>query len=254
MVSKYRTVFISDLHIGMFGSQTDQLNQFLKHIDCEKLVLVGDIIDLWNLRRSFHWDEGSTKVIRRILKMSQKGTKVIYVTGNHDDAVRLVTPLQMGEISIVDYHEHYTAAHEKLIVIHGDQFDFIVTKAKWLAKVGAVAYEYLMKINAAVTWIRAKFGRPYWSFASYIKYRVKQASLAIRNFESALVEFAASRGGSGVICGHIHAPKLEDVKGVLYGNCGDWIESCSAIVEHDDGSLELVRYHSSHEHATGVLR
>ena len=237
---QYRTIWISDVHLGTRGCKAEFLLEFLKHNECDKLYLVGDIIDGWSLKRGWYWPQSHNDVVQKILRKARKGTKVIYVPGNHDEFARDYTDLSFGDVEV--HHEvvHETADGKRLLVIHGDEFDVIVTYAKWLAYLGDSAYTLALVLNTWFNWVRNKLGYPYWSLSAYLKKKAKSAVQFIDNYETALADTARKRGLDGVVCGHIHHPEIRMIGDMLYCNDGDWVESCSALVEHDDGRLELI--------------
>ncbi len=239
-ITRYRTLFLSDLHLGSRACQAAPLARFLKHVRCDRLYLVGDVIDMWRLRQKWYFPNEHSKVIRRILKMSERGTEVILIPGNHDEAARHYNGLEFGGVTIKLNAVHYSATGERWLVCHGDRFDLVVQHSRWLAKFGAVAYETLVSIDRRVNAVRRMVGRPHLSLSQSIKHRVKGACTFISRFESVLAEAARKDGFDGVVCGHIHKAELRDIEGVHYYNCGDWIESCTAIGERLDGTVELI--------------
>ncbi len=239
---KYRSIWISDVHLGTRGSKAEYLSDFLKHNDCDTLYLVGDIIDGWRMKRKAYWPQAHVNVIRRILTRSKRGTKVVYVTGNHDDFLRRYSGMTFGNIHLVDEFVHETPDGDKYWVIHGDAFDGIVCNQKWLAMVGDWAYETVLKLNILFNRARHALGLDYWSLSAYLKYKVKKAVNFISDFEKTLADECNKRGMQGVICGHIHHPEVTKIGEIQYGNSGDWVESCSALVENFDGSLAIVRW------------
>ena len=238
--TRYRTVWISDIHLGTPGCNADLLMDFLKSIECEMLYLVGDIIDAWRLRKGWYWPPRHNDIVRRILKMAKHGTHVIYVPGNHDEVVRDYAGLAFGDVTVVDEAIHLTADGRRLLVLHGDQFDGVVLYAKWLAFLGDSAYAVLLKTNAVVNFVRRRFNLPYWSLAAHLKKRVKNAVQFISRFEEVVAHAAAERHVDGVVCGHIHSAEIRQIGDVTYYNDGDWVESCTALVEYADGRLEIV--------------
>lgn len=241
MPRRYRTVWISDTHLGSKGSRAEELSRFLKHIRCDVLYLVGDIIDMWRLKQRWYWPDRHNEVIRRILTHARHGTEVIYVPGNHDDAARKYFQLQFGGVRIVPHARHVTADGRKLLVSHGDQYDLVVTHSKALSLLGSIAYEWLLTINRVYNGLRARCGRPYISLSQAIKGRVKRACTYISRFEETLLREARRRQMDGVVCGHIHKAEIvTDEHGVSYYNCGDWVESCTALVEEEDGTIHIV--------------
>ncbi|CAG4908175.1 unnamed protein product [Acidocella sp. C78] len=241
-ITRYRSVFISDTHLGTRGCRADFLADFLRRTSAEHIYLVGDIIDGWRLRRGWYWDKHHDDVITLLLRSARAGTKITYVPGNHDEAVRryLHLSLEIAGIRFADEAEHVTAAGERLLIIHGDQFDSVVRYARLLAVLGDWAYGAALVLNRWFNAARARLGYPYWSLSAYLKRQVKEAVKAIDRFEVALAAEAAARGFDGVVCGHIHHPEMRDVNGIRYINDGDWVESCTALVEHHDGQLELL--------------
>ena len=237
---RVRTLFLSDCHLGSNGARADELARFLKQVECERLYLVGDIIDGWRLRQRWFWPDAHNTVFRRILKMSHRGTDVIYVPGNHDEAARQFCGLVFGGIRIATDAVHETADGRRLLVTHGDKFDLVVQNSRFLSVAGAVGYEILLRLNRWYNAARKLVGLQYYSLSQAIKARVKSACTFISNFEQALVEEARRGGFDGVVCGHIHKAEVRDLDGIRYLNCGDWVESCTALVEHADGRIELV--------------
>ncbi len=238
--TQYRTVWISDIHLGTPGCNAELLLDFLKSIECETLYLVGDIIDAWRLRKGWYWPPRHNDVVRCILKMAKRGTHVVYVPGNHDEVLRDYTGLAFGDVTVVSEAIHETADGRRLLVLHGDQFDSIVLYAKWLAFLGDSAYELLLKSNRIVNFVRRRFGLPYWSLAAHMKKRVKNAVQFISKFEEVVAHAAAERHVDGVVCGHIHSAEIRQFGAITYYNDGDWVESCTALAEHADGSIEII--------------
>ncbi len=238
----YRTVFISDTHLGTRGCRTDFLAHFLGSFTCETLYLVGDIVDGWRLRKSWYWDEMHDEVVKLILRQAAQGSKVFYIPGNHDEMFRawLSLGLEIGGVKLVGEAEHVTADGKRLLIIHGDQFDSVMRYAKFLAFLGDWAYNAALNLNRWFNAVRRPLGYPYWSLSQWAKRQVKEAVKAIDRFESALAGEARHRHMDGVVCGHIHHAEMRQVDGVLYLNTGDWVESCTALVEHHDGRLELL--------------
>ncbi len=239
---RYRSVFISDLHLGTRGCRSDFLVDFLRRVHCENLYLVGDIIDGWRLRKSWYWDADCDEVLRLILRHARGGAEVTYIPGNHDEMFRQWLPLglEIAGIRLRKEAVHTTADDRRLLVTHGDEFDSVVRYAKFLALLGDWAYTAALSLNTWFNAVRRRLGLPYWSLSQWLKRQVKEAVKAIDRFESALANEARRRGFDGVVCGHIHHAEMRDVNGVLYINDGDWVESCTALVEHHDGRLELV--------------
>ncbi len=239
----FRTIWISDVHLGTSGCQAKRLLEFLKATESDKLYLVGDIVDGWQLRRRWYWHQTHNDVVQLVLKKAKKGTKVIFVPGNHDESVRQFIGLDFGGIKIRDELVHTTAKGKKMLVLHGDRFDGVIACAKWLAYVGDSLYTMILKFNQVYNAWRARVGLPYWSLSQYLKLKVKNAVSYITSFEEALAAEARKQGLDGVICGHIHKPEIRDINGITYCNDGDWVESLSALVEDATGELRLVDWH-----------
>lgn len=238
----YRTIWISDLHLGTRGCQAEALIRFLKEHSCDQLYLVGDIIDGWRLKKNLFWPQSHVNVVRRILTLSKRGTEVIYVTGNHDEFLRGYGEAAFGSIYLVDEYEHTTADGKRLLVLHGDRFDTVVRYHKWVAHLGDVAYESLLVLNRWFNGARRLLGYDYWSLSAFLKHRVKQAVSFITDFEETLAYECRRRGYDGVVCGHIHHAEIRTIDDVDYFNCGDWVESCSALVEDQDGKIEIIHW------------
>lgn len=244
---RYRAVFISDLHLGTPGFQADALLEFLKQYPSDNLYLVGDIVDGWQLRRRWFWPQAHNDVVQKLLRRARKGCRVIYVPGNHDEFARGFIGHQFGGIEVVHDCVHTTADGRRLWVTHGDYFDGVIQCAKWLAYLGDYMYEFTLRLNRHFNHLRARLGLPYWSLSQYLKNKVKKALSYVNDFEVAVANEARRRGHQGVVCGHIHRAEMRDINGILYCNDGDWVESRSALVEHQDGQLELVQWETSHE-------
>ena len=244
---RFRAVFISDLHLGTPGCQAAALLDFLKHHPSEHLYLVGDIVDGWQLRRRWYWPQSHNDVVQKLLRRARKGCRVVFVPGNHDEFAREFVNHQFGGIDVCEEAVHTTADGRSLWVIHGDQFDGVVQCARWLAYLGDNLYEFTLKLNRHLNHWRARLGLPYWSLSAYLKLKVKKAVNYVTDFETAVAHEARRRGHQGVVCGHIHHAEIRDINGVLYCNDGDWVESRSALVEHWDGQLQLVRWMASPE-------
>ncbi len=237
---RYRTVFISDVHLGTKGCRADFLADFLRQVECERLFLVGDIVDGWRLRKSWYWDGHHDEVIRLVLRFARSGANVTYIPGNHDEMFRGWLGLEIAGVRLARQAEHRTADGRRLLVLHGDEFDSVVRYARFIAYLGDWAYDWALRLNRWFNYGRRRFGYPYWSLSQWLKRQVKEAVKAIDRFEVALAGEARRGGFDGVVCGHIHHAEMRDVGGVLYVNDGDWVESCTALVEHADGRLELV--------------
>jgi UDP-2,3-diacylglucosamine pyrophosphatase LpxH len=244
LARRHRTIFISDVHLGTPGCKAELLADFLTHNDCRTLYLVGDIVDFWRLKRSWFWSAAHSRVIDAILAKVKDGTRVIYVPGNHDEAFRDYCGVMLAGVELMPEAVHRTADGRELLVVHGDAFDGIVTYARWLALLGDRAYATALWLNDVVNVARRRFGLPYWSLSAFLKHRVKNAAAFITDFENAVARAANLRGLDGVVCGHIHHPRIETINGVLYCNDGDWVESCTALTEDARGRLEIVEWTS----------
>jgi len=239
---RFRTLWISDLHLGTAGCQAEALLDFLKRTECDTLFLVGDIIDGWQLRRQWYWPQAHNDVIQKLLRKARKGTRVIFIPGNHDEFARRYVQHNFGGIDVADDWIHETADGRKLWITHGDRFDAVVQCARWLAHLGDSAYEFTLRLNSRLNSLRARFGLPYWSLSKYLKLKVKRAVSYVGDFEAAVAREARSRGVHGVVCGHIHHAELRMIDGILYANDGDWVESLTALAEHPDGRLEIIEW------------
>lgn len=237
---RVRALFVSDVHLGCQFSRSEELFAFLGNYEPDRLYLVGDIIDGWKLGRSFVWSDTASFVIRRVLGMLKRGTRVFYVTGNHDEFLRQFSPHTFGHMELDDQFVHVTATGRRLLVIHGDCFDHLTKHAAWVYHLGDRAYTAALHVNRWMNLVRRWLGYPYWSFSSMLKTRVKSAVNFINDFEAFVVRYTRQQGCAGVICGHIHVPAIRHLSGIDYYNCGDWVEHCTAIVEHLDGRMELV--------------
>ena len=245
MQTTFRAIFISDVHLGSKDCKAEQLNNFLKNNSCEILYLVGDIIDGWKIQQNrLRWKQSHTNVVRRILGASKRNTKVVYVAGNHDEFLRPMIPLDIsfGNIEIVNQTTHIGLNGKKYLVVHGDLFDGITRLAPWLSFLGDRAYDFVLSLNSKFNWIRHKLGFGYWSLSQFLKHRVKKAVDFIFQFEKNLATYCKKRKFDGVICGHIHHPEIKQIDGVFYMNDGDWVESCSALVETHSGEFKLVTW------------
>jgi len=241
-LQQYRTLWISDLHLGTPGCQADALLDFLKHTECETLYLVGDIVDGWQLRRQWYWPQTHNDVVQKLLRKARKGTRVIFIPGNHDEFARKYLHNTFGGIEVVDEWIHHTADGRRLWITHGDLFDGVVQCAKWLAYLGDSLYEFTLKLNRRLNSQRARMGLPYWSLSKYLKLKVKRAVSYVSDFENAVAREARKRGVQGVVCGHIHHAELRDIDGILYANDGDWVESLTALAEQADGTLLILNW------------
>lgn len=242
-LTTYKTICISDIHLGSKDSQAGLLNNFLKNNTCENLFLIGDIIDGWKIQQNkWHWRQSHSNVIRRILGASKRGTKVTYVTGNHDEFLRpfVTQAFTLGNITVVNQAEYRDTDGNLFLITHGDMFDGITRAAKWLNFLGDRAYDFVLWINTKFNWWRHRLGFGYWSLSRFLKKQVKRAVDFIFEFETTLANYCRKKGYDGVICGHIHTPEIKMIDGIIYMNDGDWVESCSALVEHWDGRWEIV--------------
>jgi UDP-2,3-diacylglucosamine pyrophosphatase LpxH len=239
-VRHYRAIWISDIHLGTSGCKADFLLDFLRVNESDQLYLVGDIVDGWQLKRGWYWKQSHNDVVQKILRKARKGTKVTYIVGNHDEALREFLGMRFGEILIENEAVHELRDGRRLWITHGDLFDGVIQYAKWLAYLGDTAYTMALKVNDHFNYLRHKMGMSYWSLSQYLKHRVKNAVSFITAFEEALTTEARRRGYDGVVCGHIHRPEIREIDGTLYCNDGDWVESLSALVETHEGELKLV--------------
>ncbi len=238
----YRTVWISDIHLGTKGSNAEALLDFLRTVECDKLYLVGDIVDGWRLKRGWYWPQTHNDIVQKILRKARKGTKVVYVPGNHDEFLADYYDNNFGGIEIVENHIHVTVDGRRILVLHGHEFDNIIRYSKWLAFVGDYAYQAALNLNYFFNITRRYFGRDYWSLSSYLKLKVKNAVSYISSFEEAVVRASRRHNVNGVICGHIHHAQVREIEEVTYYNDGDWVESCTALVEDHLGELHLIRW------------
>ncbi len=237
---KYRTIWISDIHLATKDCKAEFLLDFLKYTESEKLYLVGDIIDGWKIKKGFYWPQSHSDVIQKIMRKARKGTDVIYIPGNHDEFARDYTDLNFANIQVKQHAIHETAKGQKLLIMHGDEFDSVMKYAPWLAYIGDSAYYVCLRLNDLVNKLRAKMGYSYWSLSAYLKHKVKKTVEHISKYEDFLVDMAKKHHVDGIVCGHIHHAEMKDIKGILYCNDGDWVESCTALVEHMDGTLEII--------------
>jgi UDP-2,3-diacylglucosamine pyrophosphatase LpxH len=239
-VRRCRTLFISDVHLGTRGCQADRLLEFLRVYEADTVYLVGDIVDGWALKSNWYWPQSHNDVVQKLLRKGRKGCRVVYVPGNHDEFLRSYYGTHFGGIEVVENAIHEGADGRKYLVIHGDIFDLVVQHARWLAHLGDRAYDFAIQMNRFVNAFRRMFGVPYWSLSQWAKLKVKNAVNYIGAFEQTLANEARRYDADGVICGHIHFAAIRDDQGIRYLNCGDWVESCTAIVEHEDGRFEII--------------
>ena len=236
-----RTVWISDVHLGTRNAKAEALLDFIRDHDCETLYIVGDLIDVWQLRRGVYWPQTHNDVIQKILRKARKGTRVVYIPGNHDEFVAGFYG-EYGNITIQKQAIHTTADGRRILVIHGHELDTVVQNARWLAFAGDLGYQFLLSLNPAINLLRRCLGFGYWSLSAYVKKRVKDAVSFVGEFEKAIVRYAADHSVDGVLCGHIHSAAIRQIGGATYYNCGDWVETCSALVEGQTGAIELVNF------------
>jgi len=239
---RYRTIWISDVHLGTRGCNADLLIDFLDHTDSETMYLVGDIIDGWRLRKRWHWPAKHNDIVWRVMKRAKRGTRVVYIPGNHDEMFRQFTGMTFGDIEIRRKAVHETADGRKLLVLHGDEFDTVMLAHRWLAFVGDAAYGLMMRLNVVVNLVRSRFGLPYWSLSKHAKHKVKNAVEFIGRFEEVVAHEAGRRHVDGVVCGHIHTAEIREIAEIEYYNDGDWVEGCTALVEHFDGRMEVLHW------------
>lgn len=237
-----RSIFISDLHLGTRGAQAGLVLEFLRTYDAPRIYLVGDIIDGWRLKNGWYFPQSHNDVVQKLLRKVRKGSRLIYITGNHDDFLRDFTGSQFGGIRIADHALHDTADGKRLLIIHGDLFDLVVRNAKWLALLGDWAYTVALASNTVVNKVRRWLHLPHWSLSAWAKLKVKNAVNYIGEFETCLAAEARRHGADGVVCGHIHHAAHRQIDGLVYINTGDWVESCTAVVEHHDGRFEVIRW------------
>lgn len=244
---KYKSVFISDLHLGSNGCQAEKLANFISEVECEKLYLVGDIIDGWRLSQRWYFPTSHLNVIRKIMTKARRGTDVFYIAGNHDEFLRTMIPLGLsfGRISVLNKMVH--VSHGKsYLVVHGDMFDSLMAgRMKWLMHVGGYTYDFLIWVNRHMNRVRRLFGMKHWSLSKYLKHKTKRAMNFIQSYENAMADYCKRKGYDGIICGHIHTAEIKEINGVIYMNDGDWVESCTALVEHEDGRFEIICYNDN---------
>jgi UDP-2,3-diacylglucosamine pyrophosphatase LpxH len=239
---RYRTIWISDIHLGTRGCNDRLLIDFLDHVDSDTLYLVGDIIDGWRLKKRFYWPERHNAIVRRFMKRAKRGTRVVYIPGNHDEMFRQFSGMNFGGVEIRKKAIHTTADGRRLLVLHGDEFDAIMLAHRWLAFLGDAAYNSLLKLNVVVNAVRRRFNLPYWSLSKHAKHKVKNAVEFISRFEETVAHEAQRLKVDGVVCGHIHTAEQRRFGDVAYYNDGDWVEGCTALVEHYDGRMEILHW------------
>lgn len=239
---EYRTVWISDVHLGYKGCKAHLLLDFLKAVNSDYLYLVGDIVDLWSMKKSVHWPQEHNNVVRTILSKAKRGVRVVYIPGNHDELLREYDGMRFGNVIIRTVDTHTTANGRQYLIMHGDEFDSAVKCNSLLSFIGSRAYDVILEINRSYNHLRRSLGLPYWSLSNFIKHRVNNAMKYINRFEDAVAHEANRQQVDGLICGHIHRANLRRLNGIEYCNTGDWVESCTALVERFDGTLELINW------------
>jgi UDP-2,3-diacylglucosamine pyrophosphatase LpxH len=242
VVRRYRSLFISDIHLGTRGSQAEKLIDFLRFNDAGTIYLVGDIVDGWALRSNWHWPQAHNDVIQKLLRKARKGTRLIYIPGNHDEFLRDYYGSHFGGVEVVEHTIHISANGRRFLVTHGDLFDIVIKHARWVAHLGDRAYDFAIFANTQFNRMRRLFGLRYWSLSKWAKSRVKNAVNFIGDFERVLIVEAERSATDGVICGHIHHAAIRNQNGFTYMNCGDWVESCTALAEHEDGRFEIITW------------
>ena len=250
---RFRTIWISDLHLGSTSCQAGLLLDFLRNTESENLYLVGDIVDGWQLRRRWYWPQAHNDVVQKILRKARKGTVVVYIPGNHDAFGRHFANISFGGIELREDAVHTTADGRRLLVVHGDLFDGVIQCARWLAFVGDQVYLFILHLNRWFNAVRARLGFSYWSLSQFLKHKVKNAVSYITDFEIALAQEARRRGVDGVVCGHIHKAEIRQIGDVLYCNDGDWVESLTALVETEQGELAILHWKEIAEHAAAAV-
>jgi len=239
----YRTLWISDVHLGTRHAQVGKLLEFLRQTECEQLYIVGDFIDGWQLRRRWYWAEDYNVLIQKLLRKQRKRTRVTLITGNHDEFLEQFLGVSFGAVRLLERAVHLAADGKRYLIIHGHQFDGLAHFNRLLDRIGSALYDRILDLNVWINRFRRMLGFGYWSFASFIKLKAKSAMKYVTDYEEALIQFAIKSQMDGVICGHIHRPEIRPVGEVLYLNCGDWVENCTALAEHFDGRIELIRFH-----------
>lgn len=246
---RFRALFISDVHLGTRGCQAERLLDFLRDHDADTIYLVGDIVDGWALRANWYWPSTHNDVVQKLLRKARKGARMIYIPGNHDEFLRDFYGTHFGGVEVVSHALHVAADGQRYHVTHGDQFDLVVRYARWLALLGDHAYRFALVLNTTFNAVRRRLGLPYWSLSQWAKLKVKNAVNYIGEFETALASEAERHDAAGVICGHIHHAAMRQFGGIRYINCGDWVESCSAVVEHPDGRFEIISFVEDAQHS-----
>jgi UDP-2,3-diacylglucosamine pyrophosphatase LpxH len=241
-MNSYRSVFLSDIHLGTKMSQADELLEFMKTFECEKIYLVGDIIDCWAMSKKKIWSQFHSDVIQKLLRRARKGVEIVYIPGNHDEMLREYCDAEFGHIILVKECIHVGINGKLYLVTHGDEFDVVIKNAKWMAHLGSWAYDVSIDIGRWVSRARSFFNMAQWSLSSYLKHTVKESVNFIGDYEETLTGYVKSKGLNGIICGHIHYANIRDIDGITYMNCGDWVESCTALVEHHNGTFEIIKW------------
>lgn len=241
-LTELRSVFISDVHLGTRDVQSDQLLDFLERISPDYLYLVGDILDFWKMRTGWYWPRINNRIVQRVIDLASNGTRVVLIPGNHDEILRDYHGSELNGVVIQRDTIHRTADGRRFLVLHGDEFDAVVMHNKWVAYLGGEAYNGLLLLNRWFNFIRRRLGFGYWSLSAFLKHKVKNAAKYISSFEHAVAHEAIRRGVDGVICGHIHKAEISPIQEITYGNCGDWVESCTALVEDPSGDLEILAW------------
>jgi len=247
----WRSVWISDVHLGTKHAQVDALLEFLRRTKSDYLYIVGDFIDGWELKRAWYWNAGCNTLIQKILRKHRKNTKVVYITGNHDEFLESFVGIRFGGLRLTRQAEHVAADGKRYLVIHGHQFDGLTHFNRLLERLGSRVYNWTLDVNLWLNRVRRRLGLGYWSFAAYLKSRAKSSVQYITSYESAMVRLAESHGVDGIICGHIHRPEARQIGALAYYNCGDWVESCTALVEDFDGNLSLIHFHENPVYGAG---
>lgn len=248
---RWRSIWISDVHLGTRHAQADALLAFLRDSRSEYLYIVGDLIDGWEMRRKWFWNESHNTLIQKLLRKQRKHTRVIYITGNHDEFLEPFLGLRFGGLRLAREAIHEAANGRRYLVVHGHQFDGLTHFNRLLERVGAGVYDWILDLNLWLNRLRRRLGLGYWSLSAYLKQRTKQAIQYVTRYEEAMVHYAETKGVDGIICGHIHRAEIQRVKGLEYMNCGDWVESCTALVEDQNGHFSLVRFHETALHDSG---
>ena len=238
----FRALFISDIHLGARGCQAAKLLDFLRYHEADTIYLFGDIVDGWAMRSGFYWPQSHNDVVQKLLRKARKGTRIVYTPGNHDEFLRGYYGTHFGGIEVLEHAIHQGADGRAYLVVHGDHFDLVVTQARWLALLGDKAYDTAIFVNRIFNNIRRSLGLGYWSLSQWAKLKVKNAVSYIGEYERALAADARKHNAQGIICGHIHHAAIHDDFGIRYVNCGDWVESCTAVAEHHDGQMEIIRW------------